>query len=132
MFVDFDDGNGREHSEIDDPQVKADAEIPFSRGPFDATDSFEKVEERLEKPHLRHEIRYNGHRGDNFGNKDRRTLVELGPDGHCCVNDEVPHRDKRRKIIGDIIRVHRVCEDKGEEVQAHKDLAISASYGIDL
>ena len=43
----------------------------------------------------------------------------MGSDGHSAVDDEVPHRNKRGKIVGYIVRVHSIREEECEQIQSN-------------
>ena len=54
-------------------------------------------------------------------------MVELGSDAHSDVDDEEPHRDQGGKVVGDVVGVHHIRQEDGQQVEANQDLENKSS-----
>ena len=63
-----------------------------------------------------HEPRHESRRSQNLAENKWRAIVELSPDHQRKIDDDVPHGNEWREIIGDIIGVHGICEQDGEQI----------------
>jgi len=117
--------NGGQHSEIDYPVVELKSERGFLCRPTDVAYAFQEGEDLFQYPFFLDDECRDGHGSEDLAYEENGAVVVLRAESHGDVDNDVPERDQRREVVEEVVGVHHVCQDDGEQVQPDHDLATS-------